>query len=175
MTKSAWRWIGALLFTLLVPGVVTVVLPYWILDRSVAVRPGPWSVAGALLLLLGLGVYLRCLWDFVVVGRGIPAPVDHPKHLVVRGLYRNVRNPMYLGVLTVLLGEVALFRSAALLRYAALWLLVVHVVVRVYEEPNLRSRFGASYEHYCQHVRRWLPGPAYSPATETGGADRAVP
>jgi len=162
MSPSPLRWIGALVFTVVVPGTVTVVLPYFILGRALRLDLVRWPASQSLgLLLVGLGIYLRCLWDFVVAGRGIPSPIDHPKHLVVRGLYRYVRNPMYLGVLGVLLGEVVLFRSAALLGYAALWLLVVHLVVLVYEEPNLRSRFGTSYEHYCQHVRRWIPGPPF--------------
>jgi protein-S-isoprenylcysteine O-methyltransferase Ste14 len=165
--SEALRWFGALLFTILVPGTVTVVLPYYILGRSFTFDPRSWSLPqsiGLVLLLLGLGVYLSCLSDFVVVGRGLPSPVDHPKHLVVRGLYRYVRNPMYLGVLSILLGEVLAFRSLALLKYAALWFLVVNVAVLVYEEPSLRSRFGQSYHQYCRRVRRWIPGPPYGPS-----------
>lgn len=165
MPSKTLRWLGALIFTVLVPGTVTVVLPYYILGRSFAFVSQFWSLpqsGGFVLLLLGLGVYLRCLWDFVVAGRGLPSPVDHPKNLVVRGLYRYVRNPMYLGVLSILLSEVLVSGSLALLQYTALWLLVVNVAVLVYEEPNLKSRFGQSYDQYCRHVRRWIPGPPYS-------------
>ena len=94
-------------------------------------------------------------------GQGIPAPIDHPKELVVTGLYRYVRNPMYLGVFAILIGEVLTLGSRALFVYAAVWLLVVHIVILVYEEPNLRARFGDSYEQYCAHVRRWVPGRPY--------------
>jgi protein-S-isoprenylcysteine O-methyltransferase Ste14 len=161
MLSKTLRWFGALLFTILVPGSVTVALPYYILGRSFTFDRRFWSLpqsGGLALLLVGLAVYVWCLWDFVVAGRGLPSPVDHPKHLVVRGLYRYVRNPMYLGVLGILLGEVLVLRSLALLQYAALWFLIVNVVVRVYEEPNLSSRFGHSYDQYCRQVRRWIPG-----------------
>ena len=106
-------------------------------------------------------VYGCCLWEFVQKGQGIPAPIDHPKELVVTGLYRYVRNPMYLGVLAILIGEVLTLGSRVLLVYAAVWLLVVHIVILVYEEPNLRARFGESYEQYCAHVRRWVPGRSF--------------
>ncbi len=155
------RWSRAFAFTVLVPGTVTVLLPYYILDGSASLQQlqwGPLVIAGGLVLLVGVGIYGRCLWEFVQKGQGIPAPIDHPKELVVTGLYRYVRNPMYLGVLTILIGEVLTLGSRALLVYAAVWLLVVHIVILVYEEPNLRARFGESYEQYCAHVRRWVPG-----------------
>lgn len=101
------------------------------------------------------------MWEFVQKGQGIPAPIDHTKELVVSGLYRYVRNPMYLGVLAILIGEVLTLGSRALLVYAAVWLLVVHLVILVYEEPNLPARFGESYEQYCAHVRRWVPGRSF--------------
>jgi protein-S-isoprenylcysteine O-methyltransferase Ste14 len=106
---------------------------------------------------VGAGVLFRCIWDFAVAGRGTLAPVDPPRHLVVRGLYRYVRNPMYVGVVTILLGEALLFRSLALLCYAGIFLFVVHLFIVVYEEPALRRQFGESYENYCRRVHRWLP------------------
>jgi protein-S-isoprenylcysteine O-methyltransferase Ste14 len=118
-----------------------------------------------LLLLLGTAVYLRCVWDFAVTGRGTPAPIDAPKVLVVRGLYRYVRNPMYVGVLLVVLGWSALFGSSALLIYAGSVGLFFHLFVVVVEEPILRRKFGESYEQYCSSVRRWLPGRSYERAT----------
>jgi len=120
-----------------------------------------WYVVAMLPLALGLGVYLRCLWEFAARGRGIPAPLDHPKQLVVSGLYRYVRNPMYLGVLLVLLGEALFFQSTAFLLYALAWLAFVHLNILLYEEPNLTRRFGDSYRHYQASVRRWIPGPKY--------------
>lgn len=157
-------WLRAALFTVLVPGTVTTVLPWLVSDGAFPVgelRGGAARVVGALLLAIGAAIYFRCLWDFVTRGRGIPAPIDHPKRLVVRGLYRYVRNPMYLGVLLVLIGEAVLFRAPALLSYIAIWLLVVHLFVLLYEEPNLRRRFGADYLRYRARVRRWIPGRPY--------------
>ena len=127
-----------LLFTIVVPGTVTVLVPLWILRGEGHLQGGWTGVAGVLLLVCGAVVYLRCAWDFAVRGRGTPAPVDPPRTLVVTGLYRYVRNPMYLGVLCVLVGEAALFRSSVLLGYAGAFFLACHLFVTTYEEPALR-------------------------------------
>jgi protein-S-isoprenylcysteine O-methyltransferase Ste14 len=91
------------------------------------------------------------------VGRGTLAPFDPPERLVVRGLYRYMRNPMYVGVLIMLLGEALFFESLALLWYAVIWFGVINVVVVAYEEPTLRGDFGESYDLYCRTVHRWVP------------------
>lgn len=151
-------------FTVLVPGTVTIWLPRDILHIWGDTSPAEWTwrhTAAIVPLAVGLAVYARCVWDFAARGRGIPAPLDHPKHLVVTGLYRYVRNPMYVGVLLVMLGEALFFGSLPFLEYTAIWLAFVHLSVLVYEEPNLRRKFGESYEHYCASVRRWIPGRAY--------------
>lgn len=149
-----------LAFTILVPGTVASYLPYSIGSRDVALTSlGPRRlILAAPALVAGAAIYLWCLWDFATAGRGTPAPIDPPTRLVVRGPYRYVRNPMYIGVLTVIAGWAALFRSAALLGYAAAVACVFHLVVLLIEEPQLRRRFGAEYDAYCDHVRRWLPG-----------------
>src|SRR5262249_26139074 len=98
-----------------------------------------------------------CIWEFARSGRGTLAPMDPPRDLVVRGLYRYVRNPMYLGVTAIILGEALLARSQALVLYWAVWFLAANLFVIAYEEPNLRRRFGQSYELYTQQVGRWLP------------------
>jgi protein-S-isoprenylcysteine O-methyltransferase Ste14 len=148
--------VKTLIFIVLVPGTVTVAVPYWLLGAGA--RPqGPWTLIGVLLIALGAASSLWCAWDFAVAGRGTPAPIDPPKALVARGLYRVVRNPMYLGVLLVLLGESVVFGSWALLRYAVLVWLCFHLFVVLYEEPALRRKFGASYEDYCRRVWRWTP------------------
>ena len=152
------------LFTILVPGTATVYIPYLILageDRSIAW--GAQELLALLPLALGLAVYLRCVWAFATVGRGTPAPIDPPRRLVVEGLYRYVRNPMYVGVLLILLGEVVLFGSLPLLVYAALFFLFFHGFTVLYEEPVLRRKFGEPYERYCESVHRWLPGRRYEP------------
>lgn len=149
-----------LLFTVVVPGTVAVLLPFGILTRGGALpAPGPLrALLAAPLVVLGAAIYAWCLWDFGVTGRGTPAPIDPPKRLVVRGLYRYVRNPMYVGVLLVIAGWAALFGSAALLWYAGTVAVALHFFVILIEEPMLRSRFGNAYAAYCATVRRWLPG-----------------
>src|SRR6266852_4449187 len=147
------------LFTVFVPGSVAVFIPYRIVVRA---DPGlvfaPWRLLwSAPLFLLGAGIYFWCLWNFAVTGRGTPAPIDPPKRLVVRGLYRRVRNPMYLGILLVLSGEALFFRSRALLGYAGLVFLFFFLFVVAYEEPALTRKFGQDYERYCDSVPRWIP------------------
>ena len=149
-----------LLFTILVPGTVTVLIPGWLVGwDGMAFAEGIDALRwiGLIPLLVGVCCYLRCAWDFVVAGQGTPAPIDAPKRLVVRGLYRLVRNPMYVGVLLCVGGEALLFGSARLLAYVALLLLCFHTFVVTYEEPTLRRVFGASYEQYCSAVPRWIP------------------
>jgi protein-S-isoprenylcysteine O-methyltransferase Ste14 len=166
--RSSVRRIGlfleAIAFTVLVPGVVAFWLPRAFLDDRRLTWAVSWSaVQFAALVPLGLGaaIYLRCLWEFASKGRGIPAPIDHPKQLVVTGLYRYVRNPMYVGVLLFLLGESLFLQYWDFLLYAMAWLLFAHLGVLVYEEPNLRRKFGSSYKDYTAAVHRWLPGRKY--------------
>ena len=112
---------------------------------------------------LGACGLLKCVWDFAAIGRGTLSIVDPPRKLVVRGLYRYVRNPMYVSVLTIVFGEALFFQSKPLLQYALGCLLAVHLIVTFYEEPTLRRRFGESYVDYCRAVRRWLPGKRFEP------------
>ena len=118
---------------------------------------GPLQVLGLLAAVFGASILLRCIWEFMVTGRGTLAPVDPPTQLVVRGLYRYVRNPMYLGAFIMLLGEAALFESLALLQYAVAWFVIINLIVLFREEPVLRRRFGDSYDRYVRSVHRWLP------------------
>jgi len=98
------------------------------------------------------------VWDFAVIGRGTPAPIDAPKVLVVRGLFKYVRNPIYIGVSLVNLGWATYFASRAVLVYALMVAFAFHLFVVLVEEPSLRRLFGESYEDYRRSVRRWLPG-----------------
>lgn len=144
------------LFTLLVPGTVLVLIPHFLLGGATPT----WDMLswlGVGLLGIGAAIYLHCLWSFQTFGHGTPAPLDAPKRLVDVGLYRFVRNPMYVGAFTMLLGEVVCFRSVVLLVYALGWLTLIHLVVVLYEEPTLRASFGEGYARYCRHVRRWIP------------------
>jgi len=146
-----------LLFTVVVPGTVTVWLPYsWFWGRHES-EPGPWHWLAYVLIAAGTAIYLRCVADFMFAGRGTPAPIDPPKTLVARGLYRYVRNPMYLGVLLVLAGEALLFPSRGFLLYIIFFWLMVNLFVMGYEEPTLRKQFGESYLDYLRTVPRWIP------------------
>ena len=145
-----------LLFTVVVPGTVAVYVPLTIV-RGHAPAEGLDLLVALLVLGPGVGIYVWCAWDFATFGRGTPAPIDAPKRLVVRGLYRVTRNPMYVGVLTVILGWAMLFHAPALLLYGiAVWTCFETFVV-FYEEPHLRQVFGSEYESYCARVGRWLP------------------
>jgi protein-S-isoprenylcysteine O-methyltransferase Ste14 len=153
MTMSVLK---TLVFTILVPGTVTVVIPRQLL--GIGARAAiPLGLIGALPIALGAACYLWCAWDFASFGQGTPAPIDPPKVLVARGLYRVVRNPMYVGVLLIVLGESLLFASATLLGYALLIWVIAHLFVVFYEEPILRRKFGTSYETYRRTVPRWIP------------------
>ena len=152
--------IKTLIFTILATGTVTVLVPYLLLSWGVQIfsfEIGAIRFLGALPILAGAATYLCCAWDFTFTGKGTPAPIDPPKELVVKGLYRYVRNPMYVGVLLILLGEALLFESVVVILYALLLLSASHLFVVFYEEPTLARMFGASYERYRQSVRRWLP------------------
>jgi len=148
-----------LIFSILVPGMVAFVIPWLLVQQPwglVFVFPSVWLV-GFLPLLLGVGLYLWCAGEFTFVGKGTPAPIDAPKYLVTQGPYQWVRNPMYLAVLSIVIGEAILFRSYLLVGYALLVWAVVHMFVVFVEEPSLRHQFGESYETYLRTVPRWLP------------------
>ncbi len=116
-----------------------------------------WNGSGVLPWGLGLWIYVSCVKDFVVVGQGTPAVWDPPTVFVTKGFYKIMRNPMYLGMMLILLGEAILFASAWLLVYALILWLSFHWFVVGVEEPTLRRKFGNSYETYLKSVPRWLP------------------
>ena len=102
-------------------------------------------------------ILLWSFWNFLIEGRGTPAPLDPPKKLVAVGFYRYVRNPMYVGVLLILIGHFLWFKNVWLLVYTVVAFLIVHLFVTLYEEPTLKRKFGASYETYLKEVPRWIP------------------
>jgi protein-S-isoprenylcysteine O-methyltransferase Ste14 len=162
--RSFGLFLETIVFTIVVPGTVTVLIPSRILGDETRILFQPWTATSFTALLplsLGAAIYFRCLWEFAARGRGIPLPIDHPRQLVVTGLYRYVRNPMYVGVLILLIGEVILFRSMNLLIYTACWFAFVHLNVILWEERLLRHKFGDSYARYRAAVRRWIPGKRY--------------
>lgn len=113
--------------------------------------------AGGLLVLLGLVLWAKCTVLFSRIGKGTLAPWDPPKKLVVRGVYRRVRNPMITGVLAVILGEAVLFGSWPVIVWFVLFLVANHIWIVRIEEPGLVERFGEDYRTYMKHVPRWIP------------------
>ena len=148
-----------LFWTVAFPGMIAGYIP-WRWFGVAQVQPdvtNPLDLIGLLLIIAGVALLAACIWEFASRGRGTLSPVDPPKELVVQGLYRYVRNPMYLSVSTMLLGEALLARSLALLGYWAVFFAAANLFVMLYEEPILRRQFGDSYERYAKHVGRWLP------------------
>lgn len=152
--------VGSFGFFLMAPAVVAGVIPLvlvgWTLNPPLLGIPGERFV-GAVPIAVGLACLLDCFARFALVGRGTPGPVEQTAVLVVSGLYRFVRNPMYVCVVIIVSGQALLFGKALLFVYVGVLLVVFHLFVFLYEEPTLRQRFGASYEDYCLHVRRWWP------------------
>ena len=149
--------VKTLVFLILVPGTVSVWLPYRLLQAGGRFDVGGLRLAGIAPIGVGLVILLWSFWDFTYAGRGTPLPLDPPKLLVARGPYRLVRNPMYVGVELILLGESLLFESAILVIYALAAGALFHLFVVLYEERTLRRKFGNQYAEYCRAVPRWLP------------------
>ena len=145
-----------LLFTLVVPGTVAVYVPL-LIARGRSPASGVACPLAVVVFALGASTYAWSVWDFATFGRGTPAPIDAPKRLVVRGLYRYTRNPMYVGALTVILGWALFFHAAAVLLYAIVVGIIFHLFIVLYEERHLRREFGSEYDDYRSHVGRWLP------------------
>jgi steroid 5-alpha reductase family enzyme len=149
----------SLLWLILMPGIVAGYVPWRYFGVRDAVT-GPLDagrVAGIVVSLAGVALLVTCVWEFARQGRGTLSPVDPPRQLVVRGLYRYVRNPMYVAVTMILLGEAIAARSLDLVVYWLVFFSLASLFVIVYEEPYLRRRFGASYDAYTARVGRWIP------------------
>jgi len=165
--------VGSAVFFLVGPGVFVGLIP-WLLTGWQVREPVPyWApmrVLGVILLVAGLIVLIQAFARFVVEGLGTPVPVAAPERLVVGGVYRNVRNPMYVAILAVIVGQALLLGQLGLLLYAAGIWLITAAFVRFYEEPALRRRFGADYEAYRRAVPAWWPRLRPWKPGEEGGA-----
>ena len=149
--------LGSGLFLVVAPGVVAGLVPWWLTGWQPGATWPPLQVLGALLIVAGVIVLLDAFVRFVVEGIGTPAPVAPTQRLVVGGLYRHVRNPMYLAVGATIVGQALLLGRPILQLYAAAFAAVVFAFVRLYEEPTLARQFGAQYEDYRRAVPGWRP------------------
>jgi protein-S-isoprenylcysteine O-methyltransferase Ste14 len=156
-----FAFVRALVYGSIFASVFFVFLPVRVLSWAGISGPrayGPAQITGMAVTLAGVAVMFWCMASFATAGKGTPAPFDPPRRLVVRGPYRYVRNPMYVGAIIGLLGASLYFRSLSLLAYTALFSLGAHVFILTHEEPALRRSFGENYTAYCRAVHRWRPG-----------------
>jgi len=151
---------GSTLFLVLAPGTVAIYIPWrisrWRFEPALLGFPG-FRTIGVVMIAVGLPVLLDSFARFAIQGLGTPAPVAPPQHLVVTGLYRCVRNPMYVGVSSLILGQGLLFGSIRILEYGLVVWLAFFLFVLLYEEPALRRKFGDEYRKFCAQVPRWIP------------------
>lgn len=158
--RRVFAVLGSAFFLVLAPGTVAGLVPWWISRwrfETAAVWWLPLRVVGGVLVAAGILVLLDSFARFAIKGLGTPAPVFPTRHLVVTGLYRYVRNPMYVAVVAVIAGQGLIFANTRLLEYGALVWLAFHLFVVAYEEPTLRATFGPEYEGFCRKVSRWIP------------------
>jgi protein-S-isoprenylcysteine O-methyltransferase Ste14 len=150
-------WFRALLFVLAVQVTVIGVIPLYLAGSGPHIPPGPWAAIGLLPLTVGVLALIWCNWAFVAYGRGTAAPYNPPRVLVAHGLYRYVRNPMYVAAVLVDVGLALWTGSLVVLLYVVVLAVMYNAFVRGYEEPNLRRNFGESYAEYVAAVPRWIP------------------
>jgi protein-S-isoprenylcysteine O-methyltransferase Ste14 len=153
VTRAAW---GSVLFFLIAPGMVAGAVP-WAITRYGDAADLPLALAGLVVIAVGLATLVACFVQFVREGRGTPAPVAPTQKLVIGGLYRWVRNPMYIAVGMIILGQAVAFASLGVLVWFGLFAAAVVTFVTVYEQPTLRGRYGDAYDAYCRAVPAWWP------------------
>ena len=156
MTRTT-ALLGSVLFLIIAPGSLAGFIPWWITGWNGPFAPLPLAIFGSVLIVLGAALLLECFGRFALVGRGTPAPVAPPDRLVVTGAYRRVRNPMYVAVTAVVLGQAALFADLRLLIYGLVVWAGFHLFVLAYEEPTLRRMFPQDYAAFFAAVPRWIP------------------
>jgi protein-S-isoprenylcysteine O-methyltransferase Ste14 len=144
------------IFSFILPVTVLVIVPLWV-EENWTVRLSFHLFAGLIIAVIGLTIMALTISSFITIGKGSLAPWSPPKKLVIKGLYRYVRNPMILGVLTVLLGEALGVWSKNILVWAGEFFIINIIYFIIYEEPNLEKRFGDEYREYKKHVSMWIP------------------
>lgn len=149
--------IRVVVFSLILFGTVTAIVPYFILTTEPHSAAAALRNIGFLPIATGILLYSWCCRSFWIQGRGTPIPLDPPKILVVKGPYQIVRNPMFIAVFLVLIGEAILFQSRSLFFFTGGFCVIAELLVRLYEEPTLHRKFGKGYSVYCASVGRWFP------------------
>jgi protein-S-isoprenylcysteine O-methyltransferase Ste14 len=157
VTSRARAAVGSAVFVALAPGLAAGLVPWLLTDWHAHRRWLPLRIAGFVLILGGVPILVHAFVRFVAEGLGTPAPVAPPERLVIGGVYRYVRNPMYVAVAATIVGQALLFGRAVLFAWAAAFALAVWSFVRFYEEPTLQRRFGADYDEYRRTVPAWWP------------------
>src|SRR5437763_11957284 len=159
MTKTTAILVSAI-FAIIAPGTVAGIVPWWI-SRWKLQAPFlhfyGFRVIGVVLIVAGLPVLLDSFAGFALQGLGTPAPILPTRHLVVTGLYRYVRNPMYVAVVGLIAGQALLLGNRTLLFYGMVVWMAFQIFVLLYEEPVLRKTYTAEYELFCRNVPRWIP------------------
>ena len=149
--------LGSALFLVVAPGTLAGFAPWWMTGWRGPLAPLPVAIPAALLIAAGAALLLECFGRFAIQGRGTPAPIAAPDRLVITGPYRRVRNPMYVAVTAIILGQAALFTDLRLLIYGLVLWGGFHLFVLAYEEPTLRQLFPQDYAAFFAAVPRWLP------------------
>jgi protein-S-isoprenylcysteine O-methyltransferase Ste14 len=158
--RRVFAVLGSALFLVIAPGTIAGLVPWWISRwrfQPPLLHVPVLRVIGVLLVTAGVSVLLDSFARFALTGLGTPAPVFPTRHLVVSGLYQHVRNPMYIAVVSVIIGQGLLFGNVRVLEYGALAWLGFHFFVLAYEEPVLRATHGTEYKAFCDQVPRWIP------------------
>ena len=151
---------GNLLFTILQPGIVAGLIPYLILNKNRRLElnlPFLWNqYLGTFLFISGIFILTICIVDFIKLGKGTLSPILPTKKLVCQGLYKYTRNPMYIGVILILVGEVLFFKAPLLTIYTMIVYLIFNIFIVYKEEPRLSKDFGTDYQRYRNKVKRWI-------------------
>lgn len=154
--------IRSLLFGTIVGLSIMVVLPYAFISLNDALGLPIYTnfllkATGILLIIVGIALFVYCFQLFKIVGKGTPVPLEPPKELVIKGIYKYTRNPIYVGYWLIILGEFMLFGRLLMLVYLLLFIIANHLLVVFYEEKNLKKRFGNTYKKYTNDVPRYIP------------------
>ena len=162
-----WLWVKGILFTILVPGTVAVYIPWLFMrNRLPDINTGLFHWAGLLIMIAGIFIYLLTTFSFLLKGKGTPAIWftkaisfiigEEPVKMVSSGLYKYSRNPMYIGVMTIVTGQGLYFQYSVVLWYALSLFIIFNFVVIVIEDPHLEKKFGDEYRNYKRRTRRWI-------------------